>query len=139
MENVCGSVAAWSGISCCGFAASRRTRHNLLLGSTIVKDDDDVIDNSFDFGCSQTGPDLTENSAKFALYTRMASRFFINIFLQVQVDGPGLCGQAISDSPFGYYCTVIAIQPPLPSDSCKSQLARPWNMQKGANDQQHPS
>jgi hypothetical protein len=32
----------------------------------------------------------------------MFSRLFINIFLQVQVDGPGLCEQAISDSPFGY-------------------------------------
>ncbi len=32
MEKVCGSVAAWSGISCCGFAPSRRTRHNILLG-----------------------------------------------------------------------------------------------------------
>ncbi len=52
MENACGSVAAWSGISCCGFAASRRTRHNILLGSTIVRDDDDGIDKSFDSGCS---------------------------------------------------------------------------------------
>ncbi len=47
---------------------------------------------------ARKGPDLTENSAKFALYTGMASRLFINIFLQVQVDGPGLCGQAIPKS-----------------------------------------
>ncbi len=114
--NYCADKAC-SGISC-GFAASRRTRHNNLLGSTIVRDDDDGIDNSFDFGCSQKGSDLTENSAKFALYTGMASRLFINIFLQVQVDGPGLCEQAVCDSPFGYYCTIIAVQPPVPSDSC---------------------
>jgi hypothetical protein len=63
----------------------------------------------------------------------MASRLFvINNIFQVQVDGPespDLCGQAISECAFGYYCTVVAVQPPLLPDSFKSQLAGRWNMQ----------
>jgi hypothetical protein len=69
----------------------------------------------------------------------MASWLSINIFLQVQVDGSDLCGQAISESALGYSCSVVAVQPLLRSDSFKSQLARRWNMQKGVNEQQHPS
>jgi hypothetical protein len=61
----------------------------------------------------------------------MASSLFINSFLQVQVDGLDLRWMAISDSPFGYYCTLFVVQSPLLSTCLKTQLAQRWYMQKG--------
>jgi hypothetical protein len=97
----------------------------------MIRDDDDGIDYAFDRGCSQTGLDLTINSANFALFTGMALKLFIKKFFQVQVDGRDLFGLAISDYPFGHYCTFISVQSPLPSVCFNSQLAKRWYMQKG--------
>ncbi len=56
-------------------------------------------------------------------------------------------GWPFFDSPFGYSCSVNAVQPPLPFVCFESQLAKRWYMRKGgrvkpdkdANEQQHPS
>jgi hypothetical protein len=106
-----------------------------LFGSTV----DDGINNGFDGGSSQTVSEMNENKGSFVLRSGIASRLFINNLLQVRVDGLDLCGQDTSISPFGYYCTVSAVPPPLPSAKFKSQLARYWSMQKGADKKQHPS
>ena len=127
-----GSVVARGRLNCYELEAFRCS---IMCGSTV----DDEINNGFDGGSSQTVPEMNENNGSFVLRSGMAPRLFINNLLPVRVDGLDLCGQDICIPPFGYYCTVFADQPPLPSARLKSQLARYWSMQKGADKQQHPS
>ncbi len=128
-----GNVAAMSGLSCYAFVAFRC---NNLFGSSVGGNDDDGVDDGFDCGCSQPVPDLTEILDNLVLLTGMASKLSIINLVQVQIDGLDLCGQDIYECPFGFYCTVIAVQPEpvLPSASVKSQLAMCWNLQKGAEE-----
>jgi hypothetical protein len=131
-EKANGSVGSRGGLSCYDLEA---LRCDILFGSTV----DDEINNGFDGNSSQTVSEMNENKGSFVLRSGIASRLFINNLLQVRVDGLDLCGQDTCISPFGYYCTVSAVPPPLPSAKFKSQLARYWSMQKGADKKQHPS